>query len=80
MAAAEIQKLKEADQPSPYMRNGVVLTKGEVAELQGDFSGVVPVYTQRRRMNRSDRMAAQEVSDANYDVGVEIRLLMMIKE
>ena len=65
--AAEIQKLKEADQPSQYMRNGVVLTKGEVAELQGDFSGVVPVYTQRRQDEQSDRMAAQEVSDANYE-------------
>ena len=67
VAAAEIQKLKEADQPSPYMRNGVVLTKGEVAELQGDFSGVVPVYTQRRTDEQADRLAAQEVSDDNYE-------------
>lgn len=67
VAAAEIQKLKEADQPSQYMRNGVVLTKGEVAELQGDFSGVVPVYTQRRQDEQSDRIAAQEVSDDNYE-------------
>lgn len=69
VAAAEIQKLKEADQPSPYMtQDRVVLTKGEVADYiknNGSMEGLISVGLQARqdtlegREYQEDRDAAR---------------------
>jgi hypothetical protein len=65
--AAELQKIKEAGQPSQYMtQDRVVLTKGELEEYvknNGSLEGLTPVGLQERRDKVSDQAAAEARAD-----------------
>lgn len=65
--AAELQKIKEADQPSQYMtQDRVVLTKGELADYmknRGSLEGLTPVNLQERQDKLSDQAAAEAAAD-----------------
>ncbi len=65
--AAEIQKIKEADQPSQYMtQDRVVLTKGELADYlknNGSLEGLTPVNLQARLDKTADQAAAEARAD-----------------
>ncbi len=69
--AAEMQKIKEADQPSPYMtQDRVVLTKGELADYMknnGSLEGLISVNLQARQDKLSDQAFTEARADKRAD-------------
>ena len=65
--AAEMQRIKEADQPSQYMTQGrVVLTKGELADYMknnGSLDGLISVNLQARQDRVSDQASSEAAAD-----------------